>query len=266
MGLEITIISARDFLDFEESSISSEFSRYQLVWIASRPELQISILGKLTGLKSKIVLEKPIATNKQTWNKLNEVLLQSSSRIFYSQPWTYSNIWKKCLEEIINLNLPISIDIHKSGEENREIFSGAQDWLPHDLFLFEDLLEKLEIPVENLEFSKNKEDNNFSLAIANKITANITYRASHERDMRWVVSSCGVKMLEIDFFEMCLKWLAPNAQLSVEKSEYFSEDHPLENMLSWYLGVDLLKGSNYVPKLQVLVAKNFEDTRFWNSK
>ena len=66
MGLEITIVGARDFLKHDEGTISSEISRYELIWITSIPELQLSILRKLINIKLKIVLEKPIATNEQS--------------------------------------------------------------------------------------------------------------------------------------------------------------------------------------------------------
>lgn len=259
MGLEITIVGARDFLKHDEGTIGSEMSRYELIWIASIPELQLSILRKLINLKSRIVLEKPIATNKQSWNELNEVVLLSSSSIFYSQPWTYSKIWEKSIQEISNLSLPISINIYRSGKEDREIYSGAQDWLPHDLYLLEDLLKKINTLVGSLEFTKKQKINTFSLTIANKITANVRFCANPEREMRWVVSSSGVEMLEIDFFKMSLKRLAPKTHLSGQELENFSGDHPLANMLSWYLSSDPFRSLNYIPYLQVLVAKNFED-------
>ena len=266
MGLEITIVGARDFLKHDEATIGSEMSRYELIWIASIPELQLSILRKLINIKLKIVLEKPIATNEQSWNELDEVLFQSSSSIFYSQPWTYSKIWEKSIEEISNLSLPISIDIYRSGKEGREIYSGAQDWLPHDLYLLEDLLKKIDAFEGNLEFTKKQEINNFSLAIANKITVNFKFHVTPEREMRWIVSSSRVEMLEIDFFKMALKRLALKTHLSRQELDNFSEDHPLVNMLSWYLSADLFSGSNYIPNLQVLVAKNFEDFKLWDLK
>ena len=102
---EVEVISARAFISMESDLI--EFAeiceKFDLFWITTTPRNQIQILRQLGKTQKKIILDKPIATNVSEVDLIQDLIQNSQSKIFLSQPWTYSDLWSKMKMLILSL-------------------------------------------------------------------------------------------------------------------------------------------------------------------
>lgn len=156
-SLQIDIISARKFVEnpkFAPNHISTD----SIIWIATRPDVQLKILEKIKFIENKIIVEKPVAVNIKQLETLKLLLKETKNNIFPSEPWTYSQIWAET-RRILNKNSQsVKICIQRGGPERREYISQIWDWIPHDLSLVADLIKELESEVKLDVESQNGED------------------------------------------------------------------------------------------------------------
>ena len=227
-----------------------------LCWIATKPELQERILEKLSGFSCNIILEKPLATSAQSWRDVATLITNAKCRVFYSQPWTFSKLWQRFVGEINGLNSPFSIDIHKTGQDYRSNFTALQDWLPHDLYLLESLLRKLEISGERIVVAKGLNSTQTSIILEDKLQISISFTTGEHRKMLWsIVTNRGSKFV-IDFLAGSISEFDEEIMLSTES---FVDDHPLVNMVEQFM-IDIQRpAESELPLMQEIVARNFQD-------
>lgn len=134
-------VSARTFLEFESSVIRSNIED-KIIWIATRPSLQIKILYKINQQTNKVILEKPFATNTKDLDNILSLIKNSKNQLYLSEPWKYSNTWKSIKSEINIKNKEHNIVIFRGGPKRRSYMSPVWDWLQHDLGLISELLDQ----------------------------------------------------------------------------------------------------------------------------
>lgn len=230
--------------------------KYDFCWIATKPEIQEIILERLSGFNCNLILEKPLATSEQSWRDIVTLIKNSKCRVFYSQPWTYSKVWQRFIGELSGLNSPISIEIHKTGQKYRSDFTAPQDWLPHDLYLVESLLKKLDISRNRIVVARGLKANQTSINIDNKATISITFTASEHRQMVWSIVAFHRSKLIIDFLDNSISKYDGDVMVSKES---FADDHPMVNMVEQFM-IDIQGPfENELPIMQEIVANDFRD-------
>ena len=255
-SFRVEVIGARDFSELEPSKILELIEKYDLCWIATKPELQEVILARLSNFNCNVILEKPLATSAQSWRDVASLISNSKCRVFFSQPWTFSKLWQSFVSEISKLNSPNSIQILRSGQEYRSDFTALQDWLPHDLYLLESLLRKLGISGEQIVVAKGLNSTQTSIMVADKLHISISFTTSNHRQMFWSIATNHGSKFVIDFLDSSISKYDEETVLSTES---FAGDHPLVNMLEQFL-IDIQRPSeNELPIMQEIVARNFQD-------
>jgi hypothetical protein len=229
---------------------------YDFCWIATKPEIQIIILERLYGFNCNLILEKPLATSEESWRDVVALIKNSKCRVFYSQPWTFSKVWQRFVDEIGGLNSPISIEIYKTGQEYRSEFTALQDWLPHDLYLLESLLRKRNISRKHVVVARGLKPNQTSINIADEVNITISFTVSNHRQMIWSIAANHRSKFIIDFLDNSISEYDEEVMVSKES---FDDDHPLVNMVERFL-IDIQGSSeSELPIMQAIVANNFQD-------
>jgi len=227
-----------------------------LCWIATKPELQERILEKLSSFSCNIILEKPLATSAQSWRDVATLITNARCRVFYSQPWTFSKLWQRFVGEINGVNSPFSIEIHKTGQDYRSDFTALQDWLPHDLYLLESLLRKLEISGERIVVAKGLNSAQTSIIFEDKLQVSISFTTGEHRRMLWSIVTIRGSKFVIDFLACSISEFDEEEMLATES---FVDDHPLVNMVEQFM-IDIQRpAENELPLMQEIVARNFQD-------
>jgi predicted dehydrogenase len=148
----VTQISAREFAG---NSRRAKFkSLFDLVWICTKPELQISILESLNHSHvetERVILEKPFAVNADQLSRLVSIVQEAPYESFASAPWSYSEQWKSSKEFFDQSGIHRNISITRGGDHLRDYVTPEQDWLIHDLMLLQDLEKE---NAQNLQVAK----------------------------------------------------------------------------------------------------------------
>jgi hypothetical protein len=130
----VHILPARELDQQNLDALGSE----DIVWIATKPSLQVSLLRNLDFKNIKLILEKPIFTNSKDYSNISKTKL-NTSRIWISEPWTYSEIWQK--EKLFpSIKHSKVVHIKRGGPIRRSYIQPWLDWCYHDLLLIFDLL------------------------------------------------------------------------------------------------------------------------------
>jgi len=227
-----------------------------LCWIATKPQLQERILERLSGFSCNVILEKPLATSAQSWCDVATLITNTKCRVFYSQPWTYSKVWQRFVGEIGGLNYPISIEIHKTGQEYRSDFTALQDWLPHDLYLIESLLRNLDISRKRIVVARGLKPNQTLINIAGEVNIGISFTVSNHRQMIWSIAANHRSKFIIDFLDNSISEYDHDVMISTES---FDNDHSLVNMVEQFLTDIQGSSESELPRMQEIVANDFQD-------
>jgi hypothetical protein len=162
-NLEVQVIGAREFLDWSDNSSEYRNALHgnEFVWITTNPSSQSKVLTKLKNIKTKVILEKPIAQNHFELQEIKDAISCSSSDIYLSQPWTYSEIWKKSLF-LLSENKSLNKILFKRGDYKvRSDIAPGIDWIPHEIYLVASLVEQYatknsEVEVEVSSYSPKR--------------------------------------------------------------------------------------------------------------
>jgi len=141
--IEVNSIPAREFLEIKASSISDIINN-QIIWIATTPQNQIEALKKIVLYRNKVIIEKPFATRLKELNILLDLSENTQNQIFLSEPWRHSTIWSEIKRIILESRQFNEIIIHRGGPTERSYINQVWDWLPHDVGLVSELVEKHE--------------------------------------------------------------------------------------------------------------------------
>ena len=162
-NIEVQVISARNFLALSENSPQyfSALHDNELVWITTNPSLQCKVLRKFGKVKTKIILEKPIAQTQLELLEIKEAICTSTSEIYLSQPWIYSDVWNKTLKLFFEKESINKIVFEMGDNRIRTDIAPGLDWLPHELYFATSIAEQFkakdsEIEVEILNYSPER--------------------------------------------------------------------------------------------------------------
>jgi hypothetical protein len=139
--LEVTSIGARDFLNFSPEAIP-EYIDGQLIWVATRPINQMGVLNMIIPHTNKVIIEKPFATSTQELEKMLNIFMETSNRLYISEPWKHSKVWSKKLNSITENRNFQHIIINRGGPIERTYINPVWDWIQHDLGLVGQLLSE----------------------------------------------------------------------------------------------------------------------------
>jgi predicted dehydrogenase len=147
------IVGARHFLSVSETSSMyiNALHNIEFVWIATNTSLQAKVLEKLKTIKTKVVLEKPIAQTSTELMELKSTIFNSASDVYLSQPWTYSDIWKKFSSLLEQKNSVNKIVIFRGDNRFRSDVTPGLDWIPHDLYLIASVIGQFEIDTSQVD-------------------------------------------------------------------------------------------------------------------
>jgi len=141
--IEVNSIPARKFLGTKVNLIS-DVIKNQVIWIATTPQNQIEVLKKIALYRNKVIIEKPFATSLKEINILLDLSNKTQNQIFLSEPWRHSSIWSEIKRIILESRQFNEIIIQRGGPTERSYINQVWDWLPHDIGLISDLVEKHE--------------------------------------------------------------------------------------------------------------------------
>jgi hypothetical protein len=234
-GWEVEVISSRSFASMESESIGfREFcENFDLIWITTTPENQIVHLGQLSNSKVKVILEKPIITKETDILTLRQILNHRQCKVYLSQPWTFSMLWKEAKGILLKMQGSLNIQIERGGDLLRSTFTPEIDWAPHDLYLLYDYAQDLGEKRSQLSLtSRSLEDRSILLKFLLDANVKIALKAGyrHRRIASWIVYSGDVEVLNINFQS---SELIDNTVLPTMRREFMNDD-PIINMLDSY--------------------------------
>jgi len=210
-------VGAREF-----EAIYKNIKSNDLVWIASRPEVQISILQKfLEQYPGYIILEKPYGLSKRDLTYLKS-LIGTKDNVFLSTPWLYSSLWRSAME-LISSNKIIELHGKRVGPVKRPYCSSVEDRLPHDLYMLQYLKENSSLEASQLSFLNSTKSELGFLATDNKL---VQIEIGHSETLVafWKITiSTGFILVNFDTHHIFAegRWL----------SHHSSRDKPLTQML-----------------------------------
>lgn len=229
---EVEIISARAFISMKSDLI--EFvelcEKFDLFWITTTPRNQIQILQKLGKTQKKIILEKPIATNVSEISLIQDLIRNSQSKIYLSQPWTFSTLWKETKKILLTLQGDRVIRIERGGNLMKPWLAPEIDWAPHDLYLLydysHDLSEKSpKISLISRILKENRIQLKYTLASVKIFDIKAGY--FNPRKAMWRVYLKGKEVLRLNFQTSELVDYRGTHKIVSE----FSYDNPIITML-----------------------------------
>lgn len=231
IGFETTSISAREFLSSPINN-SVDLSSSDLVWVVTRPDLQIDILKKLEVFRGKIILEKPLSffqssiaysflePNSNHWNLEN---------VYLSRPWVYSNVWEM-FKQKCNYRDIESIEISRWGETDHTYIPMSLDWLSHDILLLYDLVE-VQNQMKNFLSFKKDDKCHFKFDLGEIKVHMISAINCKNRIATWKIDLKQKRRIHINFLEKQLTELS--VFNSVTHNLFY--DNPIEKMLNAYI-------------------------------
>jgi hypothetical protein len=209
---------------------------HQVVWITSKNSEQLELANLLlqSDFEGKVILEKPYFTTVREKAILIELIESSQNRIFLSQVWAKSRIWKEYLRIILSSGYEFQISAERVGEKRRSEFLPPLDWLPHDLYLVADLARNLDEEIKVVA-SCWQSDNDIiigSLLVGTLSKLNLRVGYSTERSNSWKTIYENGDCIELDFVGRSIKL---NEEIIFQESEQSVQDFPILNFTNWVL-------------------------------
>ena len=228
----VTEYSSREFRNRSQSIDAS----HHAVWITSRNSEQLELAGLLlqSDFGGKIILEKPYFTNAKEKAILIKLIESGQNRIFLSQVWAKSRIWREYLSIILSNGHKFQISALRVGEKRRGEFLPPLDWLPHDLYLASDLSRFLDQEIKVVA-SGWQSDNDIiigSILIGTSSKLDLKVGYSAERHNSWKTISENGDCIELDFVGRSIKI---NGAFVFQESKQSIPDVPILNFANWVL-------------------------------
>lgn len=233
------IISARTFISLESGSkkFTDTCNQFDILWIATTPKSQILILQKLQNTQTKIILEKPIATNKNEIVALLRIVNECHCKIYLSEPWTFSNLWGKTKEILLSIEGVITLQTERGGNFVRKAFPPELDWAPHDLYLLVDYAKMIGVTSSQIELiSRDLKENRIRLkySIGSERIFEIVAGALNSRKAVWKINSNVGLKADLNFET---RELTAYIGEDPVKSK-FDTDNPITKMLTAFSEID----------------------------
>lgn len=195
---EIKQIGARDFL----SQDSSQYNSFDCIWIASTPENQINLITKLAHYSNVVILEKPLFTTISEQQRFNSAFKNFKGVARMSAIWLYSPLWKNLKLSIENIT---SILIKHKYLDRRIYCSPIFDWIPHDLYLLNDLGLNVHQSSELSTDSPALGNLSMRFKFENKVCVDISLEKSKQNDFSWEIGCSDSSKIEINFTNRSFK-------------------------------------------------------------
>jgi len=189
---EIKQIGARDFL----SQDSSKYDSFDCIWIATTPQNQINIITKLAQYSKVVILEKPLFTTISEHQRINSALKSFKGVAQMSAIWLYSPLWKNLKMSLENMT---SILIKHKYADHRIYCSPILDWIPHDLYLLNDLGLKIHQSSELSTDYSALGNMSMRFKFENKVYIDISLEKSKQNNFSWEIECSDSSRIEIDF-------------------------------------------------------------------
>jgi predicted dehydrogenase len=225
-----SIVSASEMLEKSKSrnALDKVVSEYDLFWIATSPEKQLQLATIFSMLGKYLILEKPVFTSLSSLRPFLTETDISRGKIFISEPWSHSMLWQASAKRMLTSKEIVKIKGHRKGPAKRDGFSSPLDWMPHDLYLINSLINQSDSPEIQLEHSSYANDClEMSYKISNRFEISLTAGYAESRCSNWEVESSSGLKLYIDFDNSKLE----NGTIGFEETIEYITDHPVLNML-----------------------------------
>jgi len=193
------VIAARQILALEKPELEVLVSK-SIIWIATKPTLQLDLLEKFIDFENKIIIEKPISTTMGEVSRFRKLLGDAKFQIYVSEPWTHSELWMTA--KPIFLEGVKSIDIERFGENQREYIFPPQDWLPHDIYLLYDIYGSDFAELKELKSSWSEDRNKLALTFEVNDNIAVSILAGYSptpRTALWNITLLDGTVYRIDF-------------------------------------------------------------------
>lgn len=186
--LNVSSKGAREFLSFSPESISQSIVNH-IIWIATRPNLQLEILNKIANHNNKVIIEKPFVTNIEDLEATMNIFNKTSNRLYLSEPWKHSKVWAKEKNSISNDKNFQNIDINRGGPIERTYINPVLDWIQHDLGLVGELFSEHKEDIStNLNWLNHNETLKISLALPGRFKIEMTVGYFPEKTGNWNIN------------------------------------------------------------------------------
>lgn len=231
---EAEVISARRLIsmDKESNEFQNTCEKFELIWITTTPQNQIHLLKKLISSNKKVILEKPIATHESEIVTLRKIFKNSQCKIYLSQPWTFSMLWKEAKDILLKMDGDLTIQTERGGILLRPGFAPEIDWAPHDLYLLYDYAHDLGEKKSHISLTSRmlKEK---SIQLRYLLETNLIFEIEagyfNPRRALWRVYSGNIEVLNFDFQSSELIDYRMNPSTRKE----FNNDNPIMTMLDY---------------------------------
>jgi predicted dehydrogenase len=222
--LYIQRIDARRFLeDTKSPNIDGS-----IIWLATRPSLQLSILKALLPYQAEILLDKPVVSDLAGLISLKELARQSKSSFRIVQTWRCSNLWNISSSPLSELH---SIQIERNYADSREYISPALDWLPHDFSLLSDLgIKPYILSVDSLDLEKWGRFN-LKAHVPSGTQIELSISKGDIRRSQWKLGHKSGSVRTIDF-ENRVTTLSNSSGKTIEIWNQPVTDHPIKNVIT----------------------------------
>lgn len=190
--VEVKQISARHLLYQDSPSLNT----FDCIWVATSPENQISIISKLSHYSKVIILEKPLFTTVSEYTQFNLAIKSFKGVAHMSTIWLYNPLWKSLKMSLGSID---SILIKHKYADRRNYCSPILDWIPHDLYLLNDLGLNIH---QSSEFSTDYSAvGNMSMRFKFEdcVSVDIIFESSRQNSFSWVIECVDNSTIEIDF-------------------------------------------------------------------
>ena len=213
-----SLIQNIDELNFENT----------IIWLATRPNLQLALTKELSDCPAMILLDKPLVSDSMSLTSISELKLQSRSKFNSVQVWRNSSLWKKSSTYFRKLH---SIQIERKYVDSRQYISPVLDWLPHDFSLLSDLcIRPSDISIDSLDLETGAKFN-LKANLPNGVLLDISISKGDKRNSRWKLAYESGYLRTVDFDSRTAtlsdfrgsineKWIQP------------STEHPIENVVT----------------------------------
>ena len=219
---EVDLLSARDFL------VEPRPKLYDVVWIASRPSEQVSVLELARSTAKLIILEKPICEDLADYTRVEKILMNDEVSIGLSRPWCFSTVWLNAREILKSWELSgATVEFQRSGPAAHTYITPVEDWIPHDIYLASDLFPTFENEFSVSYFNSNSNEFQLTLDSRNKTTLSFSFIESAFKESRVTITSVSGELL-VNFYE---KFIQLNGK-RIEKADPNTYDDIGRNLYS----------------------------------
>ena len=199
-----------------------------IIWLATQPKLQLSLLEALSKYKAEILIDKPVVFDLSSLRTIKELEARSNSNFRIVQTWRCSQLWDISSSPLSDIR---SIQIERTYVDSRDYISPTLDWLPHDFSLLSDLgLKPSDFLLDYCDPGMGK---SFSLKahIPGGIQVEISIFKGEARKSQWMLTHRSGLVRTIDF-ETRHSTLCDSSGSVIETWYQPKTEHPIENVIN----------------------------------